>query len=331
MKIVIDNNNPISNVKFSKVAQIAGIGPIWDSANAAYNQSNLAYTEANAAYNLALTSVIVSNTANAAYGQANLAYSTANLSYNIATAAYSQANAAYAVANSAGAGAEANALAAYSQANNAFGQANLAYDQANSAYNIAITKGGGRVNTFVQDSPPGVATPNTDFWWQSNTGVLRIYYNDANGNVWVDTSPPYTSNGGGSGNSGNSGIFDGIVGNSVQAASYNIGTLANMFANTGTVNNGTPVIIDSFPANQYNTIKYLIQLSSTAGIHSTEVIVMQDGVSTYQTEYATLFSANSLGSFACSISGITYNFTYTPYNPGSQIITYKMVRTAIAT
>lgn len=48
--------------------------------------------------------------------------------------------------------------------------------------------GGGNGNTFiyVSDSAPIGITANQSFWYDSSTGVLKIYYNDGTSSQWVD-------------------------------------------------------------------------------------------------------------------------------------------------
>jgi hypothetical protein len=60
--------------------------------------------------------------------------------------------------------------------------------------NVTITtSGGGGASVSVSDSPPGSPTANS-LWWQSNTGVLKIYYNDGDSSQWVDAVPAPTIN-----------------------------------------------------------------------------------------------------------------------------------------
>ena len=49
-----------------------------------------------------------------------------------------------------------------------------------------ITGGGASVTT--SDAPPSNAADG-DLWWQSDVGVLKIYYDDGNTQQWVDASP----------------------------------------------------------------------------------------------------------------------------------------------
>jgi len=46
--------------------------------------------------------------------------------------------------------------------------------------------GNGNVLISVGDTPPGAAAANQHFWFDSNTGVLKIYYNDGTSSQWVD-------------------------------------------------------------------------------------------------------------------------------------------------
>ena len=45
----------------------------------------------------------------------------------------------------------------------------------------------------VGDNPPNTPTPNEgELWWESDTGRLKIYYQDTDTTQWVDTNPPLT-------------------------------------------------------------------------------------------------------------------------------------------
>jgi len=43
-------------------------------------------------------------------------------------------------------------------------------------------------NVTISDTPPAASAG--DLWWESDTGRLKIYYQDADSSQWVDTSPP---------------------------------------------------------------------------------------------------------------------------------------------
>ena len=99
--------------------------------------------------------------------------------------------------------------------------------------------------------------------------------------------------------------------------------------NVFTTNADVPITIDSFASPDFTTIKYIIQSKSIDGYHSTELFCMQDGLSAYITEYATLFNNYTLGTYSLTVSGGICNLIFHPNNPDNNIITVKLVRTAI--
>ena len=48
--------------------------------------------------------------------------------------------------------------------------------------------GGGTASVTISDTPPA-ASPG-DLWWESDTGRLKIRYQDTDSTQWVDTAPP---------------------------------------------------------------------------------------------------------------------------------------------
>ena len=94
-------------------------------------------------------------------------------------------------------------------------------------------------------------------------------------------------------------------------------------------NLNTPYSIDSFSSSTFRTVKYIVQATSISGIHSTEVFCMQDGVTAYLTEYATLISNSSLGNFSIGVASGNVNLTFSPINPSNNIITLKVIRYAV--
>lgn len=75
--------------------------------------------------------------------------------------------------------------------------------------------------------------------------------------------------------------------------------------------------VDVFDKNEVNTCKYLIQITDeTSGfkIHSTEIMLMHDGVDVYLTEYATLINDSLLGSFSAEINNNVVRLLFTPNN-----------------
>ena len=78
----------------------------------------------------------------------------------------------------------------------------------------APTGGGGSgANVTISDTIPAGSATAGDLWWESDTGRLKIYYQDVDTAQWVDTNPPLAASSGGSGSStGNfTGNFTGNV------------------------------------------------------------------------------------------------------------------------
>ena len=53
---------------------------------------------------------------------------------------------------------------------------------------IADATGGGGASVTISDTAPGSASAG-DLWWESDTGILKIYYTDADSSQWVDATP----------------------------------------------------------------------------------------------------------------------------------------------
>jgi Collagen triple helix repeat (20 copies) len=188
--------------------------------------------------------------------------------------------------------------------------ANAAYDQANSAYAAANTKlniSGGTItgNLNVQNSLLVTNIANIGGVLSGTGNVLAIAtsISDSSNNLTVNTTY----------------IAANVVISGPTQTSYNVFTT--------TVN--VPTTIDSFPASSFTTVKYIIQGKSIDTYHATELFCMQDGISAYLTEYATLYSNYTLGTFTLEISSGVCNLIFTPNNPSHNIITVKLVRTAI--
>ena len=48
------------------------------------------------------------------------------------------------------------------------------------------TSGGSETVTISDDAPTGAN--NGDLWWESDTGRLKVYYNDGDSAQWVDAN-----------------------------------------------------------------------------------------------------------------------------------------------
>ena len=55
---------------------------------------------------------------------------------------------------------------------------------------VSTGGGGGGASVTISDTAPAASAG--DLWWESDTGRLKIYYQDTDTTQWVDTNPPLT-------------------------------------------------------------------------------------------------------------------------------------------
>jgi len=233
---------------------------------------------------------IAHNQANAAYGQANTARTTANDAYAAANTAGTDAlnaNTARTTAND-----------AYAQANTGYGQANAAYGQANAAYGQANT-GYGQANAAYAQANAAYDRANTKV---SKSGDTMT------GGLTITTSGIGLS-----------------VANANVTYSLQVGTL-NVTTNTVTTAASGQVVLDKFPATQLASAKYFVQANSSSDYHTTEIILVQDTTNVWLTEYGSIQTGPSLGSFTADISGGDVRLLF---NATNSVNTIRSVRYGI--
>jgi hypothetical protein len=101
---------------------------------------------------------------------------------------------------------------------------------------------------------------------------------------------------------------------------------------TATLNTTTTTanqILDTFPAANFRTAKYLIQVHDTVNndYHASEILLIHDGTTVYLTEFAIVYSDISLATFDSSILSGNVRLLVTPTTSTNTI---KVTRTAIA-
>ena len=92
---------------------------------------------------------------------------------------------------------------------------------------------------------------------------------------------------------------------------------------------GDIAAIDSFNINTYRTLKYIIQASSSDGIsfHSTEILLIHNGIDVYITEFADLITNGSLFTISSEINS---NICYLYLTPSrSENIVVKAIKSSI--
>ena len=82
---------------------------------------------------------------------------------------------------------------------------------------------------------------------------------------------------------------------------------------------GANQVVDSFQTASYRTAKYLVQMTAGTDYHSTEILLIHDGTTVYMTEYGTIFTNASLGTFDGDISSGLVRLLVTPANINTTI------------
>lgn len=87
-------------------------------------------------------------------------------------------------------------------------------------------------------------------------------------------------------------------------------------------------VLDSFAAATFRTAKYLVQVHATsaADYHTSEILLIHDGTNVYMTEYAIVYTDNTLATFNADISGGNVRLLVTPTNA---VNTIRVVRQAL--
>jgi len=103
----------------------------------------------------------------------------------------------------------------------------------------------------------------------------------------------------------------------------------NLSTSTLTTTSTNQVALDVFDADQFRSARYQIQASSGTSHHTAEFIIVHNGTTTYNTEYAVIVIGSSLASFDSDISSGNVRLLITPASATST--TFKAIRTSINT
>jgi hypothetical protein len=85
--------------------------------------------------------------------------------------------------------------------------------------------------------------------------------------------------------------------------------------------------IDTFSTSTYRCAKYLVQITKGTSYHTTEIVVVHDGTTTYNTEYGIIKTNELLSTFDTDINSGNVRLLATPTSSSST--TFKIVRTLI--
>ena len=214
---------------------------------------------------------------------------------------------------------QANLTIAHDQANAAYGQANTARGTANDAYAAANTAGTNALNAYGQANAA---------YAQANTGYGQANAAYAQANAAYDRANTKVSKSGDTMTGGLTITTSGIglsVANANVTYSLQVGTL-NVTTNTVTTSASGQVVLDKFPATQLASAKYFVQANSSTDYHTTEIVLVQDATNVWLTEYASIQTGPSLGSFTADISGGDVRLLF---NATNSVNTIRSVRYGI--
>lgn len=109
-------------------------------------------------------------------------------------------------------------------------------------------------------------------------------------------------------------------------AFYSNNNMQSSYTKTG-ITGSSNVNLDVFDSGTYTTAKYLIQVTDGSDIHSTEILLIQNGTDAFITEYAEITTNGALGVFDAVVSGGNVTLKFTPN--GATAMTIQVVRHSI--
>lgn len=90
-----------------------------------------------------------------------------------------------------------------------------------------------------------------------------------------------------------------------------------------TVATTAPTVIDSFAITEFRSGKYYIQISQGSNFQVSELMVIHDGTTTYDTEFAVLENISEVGAFTTAINGSNVDLIVTMNTSTSAVIRMK--------
>jgi hypothetical protein len=162
---------------------------------------------------------------------------------------------------------------------------------------------GSQLTTATTNTPPGGAPGTIQF---NNNGAF-----DGNINLFYDQSLTRVG-----------------IGTSIPKSTLQIKDVGYESTNKNT-SDMNPVVLDSFPVPDYRSCHYIVQVTDEtySWFHTTQIMLVHNGLNAYKTEYNIVVTDNKLGSFDCAINGGNVELSFTAfYNSPKNI---KVIRTSI--
>ena len=90
-----------------------------------------------------------------------------------------------------------------------------------------------------------------------------------------------------------------------------------------------PVVLDSFPVPAYRSCHYIVQITdvNNSWFQTSQVMVLHDGLNSYQTEYNIVSTYSKMGEITTQIVGGNVQLFFTPFYTSDKNI--KVIRTSI--
>jgi len=140
----------------------------------------------------------------------------------------------------------------------------------NGIINVAFTSvggggggGDGNANLTVSATVPTGGRANQDFWWNSNTGSLKIYYNDGTSTQWVDAVVPRIGPQGPQGPAGNTEIL--VTSNTVVSNSNTFTLSQNVTSITSLIVAKNGLVLT--PNIHYQVTNNIVTLNTAAQVN----------------------------------------------------------------
>ena len=89
------------------------------------------------------------------------------------------------------------------------------------------------------------------------------------------------------------------------------------------------IVLDSFPISRFDTAEYLIQAKNTVNpswVHSTKLLVVHDGTNTYVSEFSSIQTVKSLGTFTAEINAGNVELKYSPEIQGNDYLNRLIIQ-----
>lgn len=89
------------------------------------------------------------------------------------------------------------------------------------------------------------------------------------------------------------------------------------------------IVIDLFPVVDYRSCHYIVQVTDAnfSWFHTTQIMLIHDGLNAYKSEYNIVTTQEKLGSFDCRVSSGNVELVFSPFYSSDKNI--KVIRTSI--